>query len=173
MTTQPKAGELLVGAYLRIVAECSLVMYNQHSPIEGDQLEVDVIGVSSSEKRKQEVFVCEVSTHLGGLRYGSHHESLNRLRKKFNRDKKHITELFESADSYKFQLWSPVVRAGLEKRLPELDTEFEEREDMELEMVINEEYSERISELRDEASSTRKQHGELGFRILQVLEHLQ
>lgn len=135
-------------------------------------MEVDVIGVSSSNGGKQEVYICEVTTHLGGLRYGSYQESLNRLRKKFKKDEKYITELFDSADTYNFQLWSPVVPVGLKKRLLELATEFEEKEDMELELMINEEYTEKIGKLRDEASSTTKQHGELGFRILQILEHL-
>ncbi|WP_254809730.1 hypothetical protein [Natronosalvus amylolyticus] len=171
MTTQPKAGELLVGAYLRVVKECELVMYNQRSSRQGDQLEIDVIGVTDTEDGDQEVYICEVTTHLGGLRYGTYQESYDNLRKKFRNDRDYITEIFDSADTYKFQLWSPVVPFGLEKRLPELDTVFEGIDNMELELVINEDYSNRIDTLQVKASSTKKQFGELGFRLLQILEH--
>jgi hypothetical protein len=172
MTTQPKAGELLVGAYLRVVKECELVMYNQRSSEQGDQLEIDVIGVTDTEDGGQEVYICEVTTHLGGLRYGSYQESFDNLRKKFRSDRDYITEIFNSADLYKFQLWSPVVPFGLEKRLPELDAVFDGRDDMELELVINEDYSRKINALQDKAGSTKKQYGELGFRVLQILEHM-
>lgn len=37
MTVQPKAGEMLVGAYLRLSEECEVVAYGQHSPVAGDQ----------------------------------------------------------------------------------------------------------------------------------------
>ncbi|QSG07554.1 hypothetical protein HSR122_0137 [Halapricum desulfuricans] len=43
---------------------------------------------------------------------------------------------------------------------------------MELELVINERYTEKIEKLRERASETEKDYGELGFRILQILEHL-
>ena len=42
----------------------------------------------------------------------------------------------------------------------------------ELELVINEEYIEYIEALREKAGQTEKDYGELGFRILQILEHL-
>jgi hypothetical protein len=56
--------------------------------------------------------------------------------------------------------------------LYDLADEFEEETDAELELVINEEYSERIEALRRRAGQTEKDYGELGFRILQILEHL-
>jgi len=39
MTEQPESGELLVGSYLRLIQSCELVMYNQRSQKQGDQLE--------------------------------------------------------------------------------------------------------------------------------------
>lgn len=44
---QTQIGELLVGAYLRIVDDCDLVFYNQRSREIGRQMELDVLGVSS------------------------------------------------------------------------------------------------------------------------------
>lgn len=65
MSTQPKPGEMLVCAYLKLVEECEIVAYGQHSQLEAEQMEVDVIGIQPDGKR--EVSTCEVSTHLLGL----------------------------------------------------------------------------------------------------------
>jgi len=182
VTEQPKAGELLVGAYLKLVEECELVTYNQRSARHGDQIEVDVIGMSPGEEN--EVFVCEVSTHLGGLNYsrrveserwadyGSYQSSLATLDRKFAADSEYVADVFASAQRYRFQLWSPVVRGRLVDGLHELAEEFGGRADRELELIINGTYTDRIDELRERAAETTKQHGELGFRLLQILEHL-
>lgn len=50
--------------------------------------------------------------------------------------------------------------------------EFEDKTSAELELVINEEYTERMEALREKAGETEKDYGELGFRILQILEHM-
>ncbi|MEF8785657.1 MAG: hypothetical protein V5A45_06955 [Haloarculaceae archaeon] len=182
MTTQPKAGELLVGAYLKLVEGCELVTYNQRSTERGDQIELDVIGMNPGDEN--EVFVCEVTTHLGGLNYsrrvdsekwaeyGSYQGSLATLERKFDADGEYIADLFESAERYRFQLWSPIVRGRMVDGLQELAGEFDTRTDQELELVINEQYTAKIDRLRQVAASTTKQHGELGFRLLQILEHL-
>jgi len=191
MTEQPKAGELLVGAYLRLVEGCELVTYNQRSKEEGDQIEVDVIGVKTTSEGKQVVYTCEVTTHLDGLLYSgspktkrwteygnaNYQHTLERIWRKFITDYEYVRELFESADSYVFQLWSPVVRGNPDEKyllggLLTLADEFEKETTTELELVINENYSERMDELREQATHTKKDYGELGFRILQILEHL-
>ncbi len=191
MTEQPKAGELLVGSYLRLVEGCELVTYNQRSKEEGDQIEVDVIGVETTIGGKQIVYTCEVTTHLDGLLYSgspktdkwmeygndNYQHTLERIWRKFITDYQYVTELFDSADSYVFQLWSPVVRGNPDEKyllggLLALADEFEKETGTELELVINDRYSERIGELREQASQTEKDYGELGFRILQILEHL-
>lgn len=191
MTEQPESGELLVGAYLRLVEACELVMYNQRPQKEGDQSEIDVIGVNNTEEREQVVYICEVVTHLNGLHYSgtpdtdrwaeygnSHYQhSLERLWRKFNSDRNYVTELLDSADSYVFQLWSPVVPGNSDEEyllggLHALEDDFEEETGMELELVINEQYTTKIDQLRERASETEKNYGELGSRILQILEHL-
>ena len=69
MTEQPESGELLVGSYLRLAEGCELVMYNQRSKAQGDQLEIDVIGVEKTEDGERIVYTCEVVTHIDGLHY--------------------------------------------------------------------------------------------------------
>ncbi|RLM41909.1 hypothetical protein DVK00_18905 [Haloarcula sp. Atlit-47R] len=170
MTTQPTAGELLVGAYLKTVEECELVMYNQRSSRTENQLEIDVIGVND-DGATQDVFICEVTTHIGGVRYGTIDESFSKFRDKFERNVAYVTGLFESADTYRFQLWSPSVTIGLEKRLPELMNTLNSAEGMELDLVINDEYAERMEELKTAAGNTTERNGELGFRLLQILQH--
>jgi len=191
MTKQPESGELLVGAYLRLIEKCELVMYNQRTQAEGDQSEIDVIGVENTEEGEQVVYTCEVVTHLNGLHYSGpvktdrwaeyggrdYQHSLERLWRKFNSDRDYVTELFDSADSYVFQLWSPIVPGKSDEEyllggLHTLESDFEEETGMELELVINERYTEKIEKLREKASETEKDYGELGFRILQILEHL-
>lgn len=191
MTEQPESGELLVGSYLRLVEECELVTYNQRSQEQGNQLEIDVIGVDNTDDGDQVVYTCEVVTHIDGLHYSGtpntdrweeygnddYQHTLERLWRKFSTDRNYVMELFNSADSYVFQFWSPVVRGNRDEKylltgLYDLADEFEEETDAELELVINEEYSERIEALRRRAGQTEKDYGELGFRILQILEHL-
>lgn len=190
MTEQPESGELLVGSYLRLIEKCELVMYNQRSHEEGNQLEIDVIGVDNTEDGEQVVYTCEVVTHIDGLlyqgkpdtdrwaEYGSdgYQNTLERLWRKFNADREYVTDLFD-ADSYVFQFWSPVVRGNRDEKylltgLYDMADEFEDETGTELELVINKEYTARIEALRERAGQTEKDYGELGFRILQILEHL-
>ena len=191
MTEQPESGELLVGSYLRLVEECELVMYNQRSQTQGDQLEIDVIGVDSTEEGERVVYTCEVVTHIDGLHYSGtpdtdrwdeygnddYQYTLELLWRKFNSDREYVTELFDADDySFVFQFWSPVVRGNRDEKylltgLYDMADEFKDETGTELELIINEEYTERIKALREKAEQT-KDYGELGFRILQILEHL-
>jgi len=190
MTEQPESGELLVGSYLRLIEKCELVTYNQRSHEEGNQLEIDVIGVDNTEDGEQVVYTCEVVTHIDGLLYpgtpdtdrwaeyggDGYQHTLERLWRKFNADREYVTDLFD-ADSFVYQFWSPVVRGNRDEKylltgLYDMADEFEDETGAELELVINEEYTERIEALRERAGQTEKDYGELGFRILQILEHL-
>ncbi|MFC6794805.1 hypothetical protein ACFQFH_11265 [Halobaculum halobium] len=107
MATQPRAGEMLVGAYLKLIEECEVVAYGQHSPLEGEQMEVDVIGIQPSGGR--EVITCEVATHLRGLGYGTAAENGDRVAKKFTRAERYVDRVFDAADTHRFQFWSPNV----------------------------------------------------------------
>jgi hypothetical protein len=192
MTTQPEAGELLVGSYLRLVTGCDVVSYNQRSGEKGEQMEVDVLGLEKTADGELNLYICEVVTHLNGLNYSgtpdtdrweqfgnsNYQYSLERLWRKFESDMEYAEDLFDFADTYTFQLWSPIVRGDSEEEyllggLHTLADEFGAETEMELELVINETYTKKIRELQQVASTTEKGYGELGFRILQILEHLQ
>ena len=186
MTINAGWGELLVGAYLRITQDCELVTYNQRSREQGDQMELDVLGMRTNESG-QTVFACEVVTHLHGLRYtgtpkndqwseyGSkqYQFTLEKTLKKFRADNKYVSEMFGDADEHIYQFWSPHVPEGnLTDGLTEVKSTFNSETDAKLELIINESYTHRIDELRESASNTRKDYGEPGFRILQILESL-
>lgn len=183
---QTQVGELIVGSYLRVLNDCELVSYNQRSRDTGHQTVVDVLGVESSSK-EQTVHACEVVTHIGGLLYSGqphtdrwsdfggvgYQNTLERLWDKFDRDYNLVREVFDDADEYVLQLWSPVVPRGkLTDGLAELQTQFEAEHDVEIELVINGEYKSRVNEIRQRASETTESYDEPAFRFFQILEHL-
>lgn len=182
---QTHPGEHFVGAYLRLIEECELVSYNQRSSELGQQMELDVLGVQS-DGPEQTIFACEVITHLDGMiysgtpstqrwnEYGSegYQYTLERIEEKFERDYDYVTEIFDQADEYTLQLWSPYVNQGiLTDGLEKLSRTFAP-DDVTIDLVINEEYTTRINELRELARETTKDYGEPGFRYVQILENL-
>ncbi len=66
-------GEFLVGEYLKIIKKCDVVSYNVRPPETGIEGlgELDVVGLDFPNKA---AYLCEVSTHLGGLEYGKGYE---------------------------------------------------------------------------------------------------
>lgn len=170
MATQPRAGEMLVGAYLKLVEECEVVAYGQHSPIAGDQMEIDIIGI---HPEKQELITCEVATHLRGLGYGNAETNRQKVESKFQNAERYVDRAFGTAESHRFEFWSPKVPNASETELREVAAAFEDRTETELELVINGRYSDRIEELRAAAGETYAQRNELAFRLLQILEHLE
>lgn len=170
MSVQPKAGEMLVGAYLKLVEECELVAYGQHSPIAGDQMELDVVGFQP--EGDQRIIACEVATHLGGLGYGTAEQNRERVAKKVRNADAYVERAFPSAASVRYEFWSPVVQPKSAGKLAEVAETFAAETGRELELVVNGTYRERVDELRALAGETQAQHGELAFRFLQILEHL-
>jgi hypothetical protein len=183
---QAQLGELIVGAYLRIINECELVSYNQRSMEAGRQMEIDVLGVESADG-VQTVYGCEVITHLDGTLYSGtpdtddwaefgndgYQYTLERIWEKFHEDYDLLTEVFDDADEHALQFWSPYVPRGyLTDGLSELQRRFEAEHDVRIDLVINGEYTNRVHQLRQRASSTKKSYDEPAFRFLQILEHL-
>jgi len=63
-------GELLVGAYHKRMNGCEVVSYNNRSEERGNQMEADVIAIDNDRgKGRQNVYVCEVVTHMSGKLY--------------------------------------------------------------------------------------------------------
>ena len=85
-------GELLVGAYLKIIKNCDVVDYNIRSPEAGlpGLAELDVVGLRFSESA---AYLCEVSTHLGGLEYGEgYDDSIATINKKYSRQQEYAEQ---------------------------------------------------------------------------------
>jgi hypothetical protein len=149
-------------------------------------MEIDIVGIDSAGDR-QTIYACEVITHLHGTvypgtpstdrwnKYGNdgYQHTLEKLCTKFNADHAYVTEVFDDADRYVFQLWAPVIPKGLlTDGLTELADDFSSNTGHELDLLINESYTERIDELRTFAASEKKDYGEPAFRFLQILEHM-
>lgn len=192
MTVQEHPGELLVGAYHRLINGCELISYNQRSQEQGNQMELDVLAIQSRNGH-QTVYACEVITHVNGMLYtGSpstdrwedfgnddYQRTLERIWDKLEVDFEYVTGVFDTADTYCLQLWSPVVpngyrTEGLEVLGPELEEELGSRTsvEFEIELIYNESYRERIDALRDKAQNDAGDTGNIAFRLLQILENL-
>jgi len=184
---QTQIGELIVGAYLRVINDCELVSYNQRSKEAGRQMEVDVLGVESTNG-EQTVYVCEAVTHIRGSLYSgspneegwwsqygneSYQHSLERIFHKFEEDYDLVADVFDDAEEYKFQFWSPYVSEGyLTEGLEEMKQQFESNYDKRIDLVINARYAKRVNKLCDRASETKKSYDEPAFRFFQILEHM-
>jgi len=192
MTVQEHPGELLVGAYHRVINGCELISYNQRSQEQGNQMELDVLAIKSTGGH-QTVYACEVITHVNGMLYTGtpltdrwedfgntdYQRTLERIWNKFEVDFEYVTEVFDEADEYFLQLWSPVVpdgyrTEGLEFLKTELEKELTTPTDaeFEIELFYNESYTERINALREEAGNDAGDTGNTAFRLLQILENL-
>ncbi|WP_435552615.1 hypothetical protein [Natrinema sp. CGMCC1.2065] len=188
MVSNAQIGELIVGAYHKLVTDAEVVSYNSRSKKDGAQMEIDVVAIDSSDGT-QAVYACEVITHLNGSAYSgtpetdkwsdfgndSYQYSLEKLESKFRSDYDYVTRVFDDADEYVLQLWAPYLSDGyLTDGLEQLSAEFEEEPGIEtgIDLVVNETYTERVDELRALASEETKSYGEPAFRFLQILEHL-
>lgn len=156
-------GEYLVGAYLRIVLNCDFVIYDQRI---SKQREIDVVGL---DPKKNVAHICEVATHLEGLNYGQGNEdTIRRLREKFEAYDQYGRGYLPNMNR-KYMLWSPSVPRGyLTEKLEELRSGL----GLDLEFVINEDYTTKVDKLRAMAKRETKDRGEPFYRALQILEHL-
>jgi hypothetical protein len=162
-------GESLVGAYLRHIGGCQVVVFN--SFFADRQGEVDVIGIQLGNPRT--VWLCEVTTHIGGMliiRKGKNateeviRDKLGRLRT--------FAEMTFPGDRYRYEWWSPRVSKGaLTSSLGRLEREYAAAGD-DLRFVINEDYTERIRALAQHASKNSSTTNEPAYRLLQVLSRL-
>ena len=156
-------GEFLVGAYLQLCEECDVVDYNVRPPgggLEGLG-ELDVLGFNFSSKT---AFLCEVTTHIGGLLYVNNRETVARIGRKHERQRAYASRYLSMFPDVRYQFWSPVVPRGyITENLAKIDG---------LELVINTEYTRRIEELQALAQRTQHDTRNPVFRVLQILGHL-
>lgn len=161
---RPEVGEELVGAYLKVIEGCDVVSYNARPRGGGLQglEELDVVGLRF---RDSTAFLCEVTTHIGGLLYKDNRTTVDRIKGKHERQKKYARRELKSFENKRFQFWSPNVPRGyVTQNLAKLKPG--------LELVINGEYAKRIEELREAARTRKNNEGNDAFRLLQILGHL-
>ncbi|HAX61497.1 MAG TPA: hypothetical protein DCX95_02915 [Elusimicrobia bacterium] len=156
-------GEYIVGAYLKIIKQCDFVNYNVRPPgggLEGLN-ELDVVGLDFKNKI---AYICEVTTHITGLLYKDHRTTVERIKTKYERQKKYANKQLSNFPNRYFMFWSPVVPKGyITSKLKKING---------LELVINEKYTQYIDELREKAKELTHDAGNPFFRMLQILEHL-
>ncbi len=161
MNTQ--MGEYLVGAYLKVIEGCDFIDYNVRVP--GGGLggldELDVIGFNFKDGV---AFLCEVTTHLHGILYNDNKTTVRRIGSKFEKQRRYARERLHHLAEHRFMLWSPVVPKGyLTENLPRIEG---------LELIINEEYAQRIAQLQTHARTSTHDVGNPAFRLLQILGHM-
>lgn len=159
-------GELLVGAYLKVITGCELVSYNVR-PLGGGQHEIDVIGLHFNPMT---AYLCEVSTHLSGLLYGNGNAAtLQRIRQKVEYMNRYASKNLPTTFQHTVMFWAPYVpqgalTAGLQALADELGF---------LDLVINGTYATWINSLLVEAAQQPPAATENdAFRLLQLLQHL-
>ena len=156
-------GEYIVGAYLKLILKCDIIDYNIRPPgggLEGLH-ELDVLGLNF---KKRTAYLCEVTTHIRGLNYGSHSITLDRIKKKHRNQKQYAKKYLKAFPKVHFMFWSPNVPVG------ELTKELNKMKGLEL--FINGKYKECITELMFEAADTTHDTRNPFFRMLQIVEHM-
>jgi len=156
-------GEYIVGAYLKVIEGCSFIDYNVRPPgggLEGLN-EIDVLGF---DLEKRAIYLCEVTTHILGLNYGSHTETIQKINDKYLRLKEYAKKNLKVFTKFNYMFWSPVISKGY------LTNELEKIQG--LKVIINEKYTEKIDMLRKKAKRFTQDFGNPFFRVLQILEKL-
>jgi Holliday junction resolvase-like predicted endonuclease len=172
-------GEEIVGAWLRVIEGCDFVQYN--IPTRTKQGEIDVVGLNL---QTQVVYVCEVATHTGGLQYTNLKErqpnNYEKLVQKFSSDIDYA-EIYLKPFKKRFMLWSPIVRMPSKENtkhnafldLARIQQTIFQHYQIELELVINESYLEKINSLKAKAEVETAASEYPVFRLLQVLGSLE
>ena len=156
-------GEFIVGAHLQLIEECDFIDYNVRPPGGGLKGlgELDVVGLNF---KSNTAYLCEVTTHIRGVLYKNNQETINRIKKKHERQIEYANKYLKNFKNHRFMFWSPVVPVGyITDHLQEIEG---------LELVINGEYKKRFEQLRLLARSTTHDARNPFFRMLQIMEHL-
>ena len=177
----PDIGELVVGAWLTQVEGYDFVVYNQRpgrdlpeevapkglAGVSARLGELDVIGLHTP---KRQSYLAECTTHLDGLLYGSKTgDSLQKLKNKFAVSSAYAKVLHQRTDlEPTIAFWSPKVPRAIVERQDELSESAGRR----IEFVVNDTYSERVTQLIDASSHRTTVTGNDFYRTLQLLTHL-
>ncbi|MGI6704275.1 MAG: hypothetical protein ACOX42_09740 [Clostridia bacterium] len=159
-------GESLVSAYLRLIEFCDIIEYNFVLPKQiVTQGEIDVVGLNFEDKK---LFLCEVTTHLQTMNYGSREETTNKIRQKLERNHKFADMKFSDWEVF-HMVWSPTVGKSM---TDDLNAMINKLNGIKVTLIFNEEYATRVMRLIEKASNDIKDYNEPFFRSLQILAHL-
>ena len=156
-------GEFIVGAHLQLIEGCDIVDYNVRPPGGGLQglNELDVIGLNFSSNT---IFFCEVTTHIRGLLNKNNAETVARIKRKHEAQKRYAEIYSDNFQHHRFMFWSPNVPVGfITNGLAEIP---------DLQLVINGDYKKKILELQNLARTTTHDARNPFFRMLQIMENL-
>ncbi len=168
-------GEEICGEYLKHILKCDFISYNTIIPnIQG---EIDVIGIKlSDDPVERKIYVCEVATHTGGLLYVKNNQpdDYNRFLAKFQRDIEYVKKFFNNYQIIPM-LWSPIVKMSKEtakyntyNELIKLKQKIAEDYNLELKLVINEEYKTALEKLKNHASKITSAFSSPVMRLYQI-----
>ena len=169
-------GEEIAGEYLKVIKKCEFIEYNLYNPdVQG---EIDVVGI---DIRKQQLYVCEVATHLvTGLQYvtDKRPDNVNRFLKKFRKNIPYADKYFPDFEKH-FMLWSPIIKnQGADAKhnqlndVNEIKTTLKNEFNYDLELIINHEYHKCLKELREYAHEETKELKSPVLRFMQIEEKL-
>jgi len=156
-------GEYIVGAYLKIIKNCDFIDYNVRLPGGGLRglNELDVVGLDFKRKT---AYLCEVTTHITGLLYKDKKTTVEKIKTKHKLQITYANEYLSDFPNKTYMFWSPVVSVGyITEGLKKID---------DMTIIINQDYTLCINELRKMAKIMTNDAGNPFFRALQIIEHL-
>ena len=156
-------GEDLVGAYLREVIGCPVVQFNVRTGTA--QGEIDVVGLKVQGAQISEVWLCEVSTHTGGLG-GYKGDAPGKISNKIASVKAYADSTYPGVPRH-IEVWSPKVTPGMSAKLLDI---WQENPDVTL--IANSDYANRVRELSKLARVATAYRDSPSFRLLQILTRL-
>ena len=167
-------GEELVSSYLEYIKGCEFIQKNLYTPeVQG---EIDVVGL---DLHSRTVYVCEVAIHLQtGLQYTKDNRpnNVNKLVEKFSKDIEYANKYFNDYTKV-FMLWTPVVKKAKEDAKNDQERDLEEikkqlriKYNIDLVLVINEEFFRCMNEMREYASKQTEDIKSLVLRLFQIEE---
>jgi hypothetical protein len=162
-------GESLVGAYLRHIRRCDVVVYN--SFFADRQGEVDVVGLHQQDPRV--VWLCEVTTHIDGmlLTGAGRAKEEEIIRRKLGR-LHDFAEITFPDENHCFEWWSPRVAVGRLTQIMDAVAAEWQAAGRQLSFIVNERYTQAMRELVHHARTNSSTTNEPAYRLLQVLGRL-
>ncbi len=173
----PNIGEELVGAYFKVCLNCKFVDYNIHT--DDVQGEIDVIAIDFENKK---IYICEVATHaITGLQYVKDKKSdnVNKLIEKFDKNIRYGKNFYNDFEQH-YMLWSPIVKHVKKanakwdqiKDIEAIRKHVRSKHDIDLEVVVNQDYLDKINALRKFASKETKESKLNVVRLFQIEERV-